>query len=354
MACSTDGCPDLMTQSLTQTFIQQRADRGLATAPNARFDSRLNNTAWDVNANGASPFTATPGENTADFGISLSQFGSWMTKNDAEKIKAAKELLAKGQKLPVPATLDRRVDMWTQTRIATDNPAVDMSGRSYTSYVGADYKPLDGVLLGGMVQLDSAAAISAPLAGSADGQGYMAGPYVAMQLSPNIILDAKAAWGQAHDSVAAGSAATNFQTSRSLTSARLKGDWQVEQWHLTPTATIESINESATLGIGDTATEFGFNRMIVGPRVSRQFEVGNDKSIEPFVHINSNVNLDTANGFLSNQGLTGLESYNTIGGGFALKQTDDFTLRATTDVDNFDANTDKNVRTGVTLTIPLD
>lgn len=341
-----------MTQSLTESFLQQRADRGFATAPDARLDARLHDRAWDATANGASPFTATPGEGITEFGTSFSQLGSWMSRNDAEKIKAAEELLAKGQKLPVPAKIDRRVDVWTRTRVSTANPAADTDLESYTSYVGADYKPMDGVVLGGMVQLDSADAVSAPLGGSADGQGYMAGPYVAMQLSPHITLDAKAAWGEAQDSVVAGSAATNFQTSRSLTSARLKGDWELNDWHLTPTATIESTSESATIGIGDAAAQAGFKRMSVGPKISRQFDVGNDKTLQPFVHMNSSVDLGSDNGLFNSPSLEGLDTQNTIGAGFALSETDEYTFSATADVEN--PGEDKNLRTGVKLTIPLD
>lgn len=342
-----------MAQSLTQDFIQRRVDRGVATGSGAHLDSRLNNSAWDANANGASPFTATPGEEITEFGTSLSQVGSWMTKTDAEKIKAAKELLAKGQKLPVPAKIDRRVDMWTQTRVTNISPANDISGDAYTSYVGADYKPIDGIVMGGMVQFDAADTTSAPLGGSADGRGYTAGPYMAMQLSPHITLDAKAAWGEARDSVVAGSAATSFQTSRSLTNARLKGDWMLNDWRLTPTAAIESINETATLGLGDASAQAGFSRMSVGPKISRQFNIGNDKSIEPFVHMNSNVDLEQT-GFFNSNSLDALQAYNTVGAGFALSQTDEFTFSATADVDNPGDAADKALRTGVKLTIPLD
>lgn len=349
-ASPSDGCPQLMTQSLTQQFFQQRADRGAAAAPDGRLDARLNDQAWSAGANGAAPFTATPGENAAEFGMSLSQFGSWMTHNDAEKIKAAKELLARGQKLPVPAKLDRSMDMWTRTRIVTDNPAAHMTGEALTSFVGADYKPVDGLLLGGLVQLDSADAVSAPLSGVADGRGYMAGPYVAMQLSPHMVFDARAAWGEAHDSIASGSAATSFQTTRSSTSARLQGDWTLNDWHLAPTAKIESINESATLGIGDAAANVGYNRMSVGPKISRQFDVGNDKTIEPFLLMNSSVDLNSTGG----EALNALEPQNTIGAGFALSQTDDYTFSATANVENPGEEEDKNLRTGVKLTIPLD
>lgn len=353
-AAPSDGCPSLMTQSLTRDFIQRRADRGVATSPNARLESRLNDSAWDADANGASPFTATPGDEITEFGTSFSQVGSWMTKTDAEKIKAAEELLAKGQKLPVPATIDRSMDVWTQTRV-TKGPAIsDTGGKAYTSYLGADYKPVDGVVLGGMVQMDSADAKSVSLGGASAGQGYMAGPYMAMQLAPGVTFDARAVWGEAQDSITAGSAATQFDTRRSHASMRLKGDWSWNAWHVSPVATIESINETAVAGPGQIAAEAGFNRMSVGPRFSRQFHVGNDKSIEPFVHVNSGVALDSSGAFLNGEALDMGEAYNTVGGGFSLSKTDDYTFSATADVDTPSGDAEKNVRTGVKLTIPLD
>lgn len=226
---ASDSCSALMAHSLAQNFIQGRLDRGNAAGPGARIDSRLNGKAWNPHANGAAPITLSPGEGATDFATSLSQWGSWEVKTDANAIDEAKPLLEAGARAPSSAQLGgRQVDVWTQTRVSPlKNAAGKTDGEAYTSNVGADYKLRPGLLVGGLVQLDKAKQSGAVPGGSASGQGFMAGPYMAMKLSPNVTVDANAAWGQADDSVTVGAASSEFETTRRQ--AKAQGRLELEQ-----------------------------------------------------------------------------------------------------------------------------
>ncbi|HEU4476465.1 MAG TPA: hypothetical protein VFR71_07220, partial [Methyloceanibacter sp.] len=75
---------------------------------------------------------------------------------------------------------------------------------------------MKNLLIGGMVQVDGSHTSA--------GTAYLAGPYLAYRLSPNVMLDAKAAWGMAHDSAMAGSESLDLVSGRMLTEARLTGN----------------------------------------------------------------------------------------------------------------------------------
>lgn len=356
-ACSDSGaladCPALMAHSVTQTFLRDRIARSGATVPDSRFDARLNGRAWDPNANGAMPFSIQPGGDGAGFSTSLSQWGSWEAKSDAETINQAKPLLKDGKKAPAPVKVGgRQVDVWTQTRVSgLKNEPLKNGEQAYTSEVGADYRLRPGLLVGGVVQLDSAEKGNIIPGGSASGQGFMAGPYVAMKLSPNVTMDAKAAWGQADDSVKVGTSSSDFTTTRRQVKARVKGNWNWSNWRFTPNAAIESRGESANSPTDSSAAEASTERVSVGPRLSRQVDLGDGKKLVPFVHMNSSVDLDTAGAMLrGNDG----EAQKTVGAGVHLSQTDEFNFQATADVDDPGNGADSNVRGGVKLTIPLN
>ena len=73
----------------------------------------------------------------------------------------------------------------------------------------------------------------------------MAGPYMAYRVTPNIRLDAKAAWGTAHDSAISGAESLSLDTNRMLTEARLSGNWGWNSWQLSQSGAVTYIDETS-------------------------------------------------------------------------------------------------------------
>jgi hypothetical protein len=157
--------------------------------------------------------------------------------------------------------------------------------------------------------------------------------------------------GQAEDSVSFGSQTKQFETTRRQAKAQVKGDWSWSDWRLTPHAAIESTGEIASGPAGLADTTAGSDRISAGPRLSRQIDLNGKTRLEPFVHMNSSVDLDMAGTML--RGGDAGEPHRVIGGGLALSQTDEYRFEATADLDDPGNGAESEVRGGMKLTIPL-
>lgn len=92
-------------------------------------------------------------------------------------------------------------------------------------YLGADYRLSDNLLVGAMIGLDDLNRKGALAPGAAEGDGWMAGPYVTARLAPNLYLDARAAWGKSDNTVSPlGTFTDRFDTRRSFYSSSLVGE----------------------------------------------------------------------------------------------------------------------------------
>ena len=90
-------------------------------------------------------------------------------------------------------------------------------------YVGGDYRLSDDLLVGVLVQYDQFDARGGG-EGAAEGDGWMAGPYITARIGPNLFADARAAWGQSDNRVTPLGLVTDaFDTDRQLYSASLIG-----------------------------------------------------------------------------------------------------------------------------------
>ncbi len=336
--------------NISRQFLQQRADRTLAAAPETgQIAGRFSGSAWDPGANGAAPVSVAPGDDAATLKTSLSQWGSFIARSDAQKIEEAKKLAPKGLKLPAPAVVQQRsVDVWTETRFNYADGR-DAASRGYTSYLGADYAIGRNVLFGAMAQLEDLHQSTADWGPSgAAGEAYLAGPYVAMRLTPNLTLDAKAAWGQGSVDAGAG----NLASDRSLAEARLKGNWSVNDWRLSPSASVSRVTESAA-NVPGTAVEV--ERLSVGPEIARPVPLGDGRVVEPFLHYKNSLDLDAASALLqSGSPVADLNAQGTVGGGLTYSKPNEYTIRATADVQGVGSEADKNLSSRVQVSIPLD
>lgn len=337
-------------EDISRQFLQQRVDRTLAAEPElGQISGRFSGTVWDPGANGAAPLSVAPGDDTATLKTSLSQWGSYIARSDAKKIEEAKKLAPKDLKLPAPVVMqERTVDVWTETRFNYAE-GQDAASRGYTSYMGADYAIGRNVLFGAMAQLEDLHQSAADWGPSgAAGDAYLAGPYVAMKLTPNLTLDAKAAWGQGNVDTTAG----NLASDRSLAEARLKGNWTVNDWRLSPSASLSRVTESAANVPG---TAVAVERLTVGPEIARPVALGDGRVVEPFLHYQNSLDFDAATALLQpGSPVPDLNAQSTVGGGLTYTKPNEYTIRATTDVQGVGSEADKNLSSRVQVSIPLD
>ena len=112
-------------------------------------------------------------------------------------------------------------------------------------YVGLDYQLHPAILVGMLVQFDWMSESSTMLGTSANGQGWMAGPYLSARLTRNLFFDARAAWGRSDNRVdPLGIYTDSFSTDRSLVSGKLTGNWSFGAVQFRPSAEVIYFHET--------------------------------------------------------------------------------------------------------------
>ncbi|ANU06978.1 PKD domain-containing protein [Paraurantiacibacter namhicola] len=108
-----------------------------------------------------------------------------------------------------------RFDVWIEGQIS-DVTIGRNKGSFAVGFVGADYLLTDSLLVGAMFQYDRFDNDSDALfAGMAEGDGWMAGPYVTARLGERFFVDARVAYGQSDNSVSPlGTNVDGFETER--------------------------------------------------------------------------------------------------------------------------------------------
>ena len=139
---------------------------------------------------------------------------------------------------PARAAPPSSFDVWAQGSITyyeDDDFNAHQQGHASLIYAGADYLVRPAILVGLLVQSDWVSERSASLGTSASGNGWMAGPYISIGLTPNLFFDARAAWGQSDNGIdPLGVYTDNFSTDRRLFSAKLTGNWSYNRLWFRP------------------------------------------------------------------------------------------------------------------------
>ena len=95
-------------------------------------------------------------------------------------------------------------------------------------HIGADHRIGDDLLAGVLAQFDSFNDRGKLEAGEAEGDGWMAGPYLMARLAPQLFGEVRAAWGKSDNRVSPlGTYTDEFDTSRSLYSGSLVGQFAI-------------------------------------------------------------------------------------------------------------------------------
>jgi hypothetical protein len=211
--------------------------------------------------------------------------------------------------------------VWAESRQA---PFQTVGGASAltTTYFGADYRLGSDLLLGAMVQRDDR-IVTLPIDGEVTAtDAYLAGPYAAYRLSPNLVLGGRAAFGETSDGTTLLSEETDFTTSRLLTEARLSGSWGFGEWQLMPAAAVTHLDETSIAAIpGVAETSVAMTHFTAGPELRRPIDMGFGSSLEPFAFFKTSFDLDDIK-------IGPAAARNTIGGGVVMNDADGYVIQA--------------------------
>jgi hypothetical protein len=180
---------------------------------------------------------------------------------------------------------ERRYDVWTEVYGARSSTE-DTDSDYWVGYVGSHYFVTQDFLVGGVIQLDWADENGVD--SSADGFGWMIGPYLAGRIpGSSLSYEARAAWGRSDNNVSPlGSYSDEFDTERFLVSGRLQGRYAFDRITIEPTlrATWFSETQQAyvdSLGNDIPEQTVSLGELVFGPEFTHTFELENNVLLTP-------------------------------------------------------------------------
>ncbi|MEO1205631.1 MAG: hypothetical protein AAFV45_04800 [Pseudomonadota bacterium] len=311
---------DMSAKPATQVR-QWRLEPGQAPAPNP----------VEIEANGS----------TARVTTSLQNIHTYLSEKDNEKRSDVSALLPDDVELPtVERALPPRLDIWTATDIA-NVPEADHN-QAIASQVGVDYRIKSNTLVGARIKTES---IDDGVFGAPE-TGVLAGPYVATQVAPGLMLEAEGAWGRARSELdGAGEILANREQFR----AGLSGDWTISGLTLAPSAHITNLKESF-----DPDSAAGTDRQVltINPTLRRTFETDDGTRITPFLDYATTLDLETVTAPGADEGSE--ETVRNLGAGLAISKTGAYDINASTNLEHTDDTETPNIRSKLQLDVPLN
>jgi len=138
----------------------------------------------------------------------------------------------------------RKYDIWTQIYGSTTS-AGDSDSSFWIGYLGAHYFVTPDMIIGGLVQVDWADEDNGTSGSSADGKGWMIGPYIAGRITgTGLNYEARASWGRSTNNVSPlGTYTDEFETKRWLATFKLKGDYMLNTVTFRPSVSVSYFEE---------------------------------------------------------------------------------------------------------------
>tara|TARA_R110002049_G_scaffold44333_3_gene129858 strand:- start:97926 stop:106268 length:8343 start_codon:yes stop_codon:yes gene_type:complete len=196
----------------------------------------------------------------------------------------------------------RRFDIWFEAHYNEFKASQGSSGHFGIAYLGADYLVTPDLLAGAMLQFDSLDDSSPITNSSISGRGWMVGPYVTARLAPNLIFDGRLAYGKSVNEVSPFNTYTDtFDTDRFLIDASLSGNFDWDDWVVSPVVSISYIEERQhgyvdTLNVAIPEQTVSLGQIKFGPTFSTRFDGANHMVIEPSFTLNGIYNFGNRNG----------------------------------------------------------
>jgi chitinase len=183
----------------------------------------------------------------------------------------------------------RAFDIWAEATFASLDYN-GLEGNFSVIYAGADYRLGKNVLVGGLVQFDRYSPDGARRAGTASGDGWMAGPYVTARIAPNLYADVRAAWGKSDNTISPlGTYVDPFETSRALYSGSLIGQFDLgANTQFRPEIAVRHLDEKQQayvdgLGVAIPGQTVSQGDIAFRPRFHHNIAISDGWTLRPFV-----------------------------------------------------------------------
>ena len=358
-------------EAFDKRFINHSLRQMLDDEPDRpRFIRRFPGSLWGGNGGtgttNSSPFNLamSGADGKASFSTSLSQMASAMAGADQAKQQQAMSLgSATLNERPGPAPYSG-VDIWTEAHFTAFNDDIgngNADGDFDILYVGADIPLTTNLLVGILGQFDWANEHTKLDGSSAEGNGWMVGPYLSARLDEHLFFDWRAAWGQSDNKVSPfGTYTDNFDTDRWLTTARLTGNWTSGNWRLTPSAAFKYGEEEQQAytdsnGIRIAGQTDSLGRIEFGPEFGYRWDLADGTLIEPQLSLVGVWNFEEGGSFLvGNTFVTPDDFTGRVEGGVLVQLPKGMSFRSTAAYDGI-GSSDYEAWTGkVWLNLPLN
>ncbi len=212
---------------------------------------------------------------------------------------------------------DRVLSVWVEGGFSTQEAGASDSNHNQI-YAGIDWRMNPDMVVGLFGQIDTSEEKNAVSGTNVDGNGWMAGPYVAARINDAFIFDSMVAIGGSETKIVNGSVTGSFDAQRLYAKVQATGDFQFGGLDLAPHVALHYFEEDRS-SFTDSSGAFvagdrvSLGRLSFGTAISHEFSLADGSSIIPKI------------------GLTGLWDFNqtdtvSTSNGSA-SGTDDFRLR---------------------------
>ena len=178
-----------------------------------------------------------------------------------------------------------RMGIWTSFLYARSRSknGDDAEASLLITHIGGDYLLRDWLRVGVLGQLDIVDQKTSAAAFTAEGRGFLAGPYFVARLTENLVFDGRTAWGRSSNDIASeGDEVDRVSGVRHMTALGLTGEIDLPHgWTLLPAA--RYIRYGERLGdyvnwqdVAIPEQRIGVGRLSFGPTIRREFEIGSD------------------------------------------------------------------------------
>jgi hypothetical protein len=200
---------------------------------------------------------------------------------------------------------DNKLDFWVEGRVSLFEHQFDENGLRYdadgdagTLNLGTDYLLQPGLMVGALVQLDRYAEAIGKFDAATESRGLLFGPYASIRLAPDLVFDARAAWGSSeNDAALPDGTRLSFETDRQLLRGQLTGNRNLFGIQVAPSLALSVVEDRvdgsenlADQSIPDANAALG--RLGVGSTFSYRFALEDGGYIQPSAGLSTGWTLD--------------------------------------------------------------
>ena len=204
-------------------------------------------------------------------------------------------------------------DIWTEV-YGSSSRVGNADSDLWVGYFGAHYFVSPDFILGALVQVDWSSETNSNTNTSADGMGWMIGPYIAGRIAgKQLSYEARVAWGRSDNNVTPnGSYTDEFETERFLASAKISGSYKLGSLTMVPEAGVTWFEEDQgayTDSLGNLIPQqtVSLGEFKFGPSFTYDIKLENGSLLQPSFGISGVQNFGIKQGILTQGAVLGSE-----------------------------------------------